>query len=187
MIMKGWRGMVSSSHPQGEKETMERGQGTCPRVGFAGRAPVSRFPKLVSGERGSVALYLLKLLIPFVILGFIISQAGPIVWNQIYTRIMASDVGDYALQIYRENNGNMEKVNVKVREMVVERGGRLVGDALPPHLLPSTLHRGQGRGDEGDPVVEIGHPFHRQEWGHPHEPKRTGGTVRPWIVKPSPR
>ena len=122
--------MVSSSHPQGEKETMERGQGTCPRVGFAGRAPVSRFPKLVSGERGSVALYLLKLLIPFVILGFIISQAGPIVWNQIYTRIMASDVCDYALQIYRENNGNMEKVNVKVREMVVGRGGRLVGDVV---------------------------------------------------------
>lgn len=79
-------------------------------------------------ERGSVASYLLKLIAPFIIVGFLISQAGPVVWNQIYTRTMASDAGDYALQVYRESNGNMEKVNAKVKDMVMERGGRLEND-----------------------------------------------------------
>lgn len=88
------------------------------------------FAKALSRESGSVASYLLKLVLPFIILGFLISQAGPVVWNQIYTRTMASDAGDYALQVYQENNGNLEKVNEKVSEMVKEKGGRLEGLVL---------------------------------------------------------
>lgn len=81
----------------------------------------------LSLEQGGVTSYLLKLLVPFIIVGFVVSQAGPIIWNQIYTRTMASDVADYALQVFRESNGNMETVSGKVREMVSEKGGRLVG------------------------------------------------------------
>lgn len=92
------------------------------------RVPDTGLLENLVGERGSVASYLLKLIAPFIIVGFLISQAGPVVWNQIYTRTMASDAGDYALQVYRESNGNMEKVNAKVKDMVMERGGRLEND-----------------------------------------------------------
>jgi hypothetical protein len=83
--------------------------------------------KRLAGEEGQILAYVLKILLAFAVIGFLISQCGPIIWNHITTRTTAGDAAELAARIYEENNGNMEKVYERVRKMLDERGARLDG------------------------------------------------------------
>jgi len=89
-----------------------------------GRGLLSR----LKDEEGQVLSYLLKIILVAFLVGLIIVEAGPIIWNHISTRGTANDAAELAAHSYVNNRGDMEKVRKEVKELVEERDARLVGD-----------------------------------------------------------
>jgi hypothetical protein len=79
-------------------------------------------------EKGSVLGLLLKLSLVVVVVGFLITQAGPVLWNHVTIRTVASDAADLAVLRLQESRASTEKVTKAIRETVEEGGARLVGE-----------------------------------------------------------
>jgi hypothetical protein len=88
------------------------------------------------GEEGQVWSYLLKIIVVFVVIGAIITQFGPIIWNHISVHGTADDAIDEAVTTYQQSRGNMEKVNENVQALLDSRDVRLEGSI--------SLSKGQG-------------------------------------------
>ncbi|MFW6113502.1 MAG: hypothetical protein ACOC78_01100 [Actinomycetota bacterium] len=83
--------------------------------------------RLVS-EDGQVWTYLLKILVVFLVLGILITQFGPIIWNQISIRFTAKDASDRAVSTYNNSRRDMDKVYEEVEEFLNDREARLNGN-----------------------------------------------------------
>ncbi|MDD3719013.1 MAG: hypothetical protein PHP28_10180 [Actinomycetota bacterium] len=76
-------------------------------------------------EDGQVWSIALKILLVVIVLGAIIIQAGPVIWNHISIRGTADDAADEAVMTYRSSRGNMQEVEKAVRKLLDAREARL--------------------------------------------------------------
>ena len=77
-------------------------------------------------EDGQVWSWLLKIFLVALVIGFIITQFGPIILNQISIHGTADDAVDEAAIEYLHTRGDMEKVNRVVNDLLESRDTRLV-------------------------------------------------------------
>jgi uncharacterized protein (UPF0333 family) len=80
------------------------------------------------GEDGQVWEYVLKIILVAVVIGAIITQCGPIIWNQISIHGTADDAAEEAATAYQQSKGNMEVVYEVVQELLDDRDVRLDGN-----------------------------------------------------------
>jgi len=78
-------------------------------------------------EDGQIWSYVLKFVLVAVVIGAIIIQCGPVIWNHISIHGTADDAVEEAVTAYRNSRGNMERVNSVVKELLEDRDTRLVG------------------------------------------------------------
>ncbi len=104
--------------------------------------------KALGKESGQVWTYVLNILIVAAVIGFLITQCGPVIWNHIALRGTADDAAMEAAIEYSQSRGNMERVTELVRKLLEERGARLDG--------PITLER-----DATGRPVKIGVPVRK--------------------------
>lgn len=90
---------------------------------MSGRVILSR----LRGEDGQVWSIALKILLVVIVLGALIIQAGPIIWNHISIRGTANGAAKEAALTYRNSRGNMEEVNRVVERFLDERDARFYG------------------------------------------------------------
>ena len=86
------------------------------------------FLSRLSSEEGQVWSYLAKLLLVFVVIGIIISQCGPIIWNHISIGNTANSIVEEGIIVYRNTRGDMDEVEEKINKGVEDAGARLMGD-----------------------------------------------------------
>ena len=86
------------------------------------------FLSRLSSEEGQVWSYLAKLLLVFIVIGIIISQFAPIIWNHISLGNTAGKIADEAAVKYRNTRGDMEDVEELIYEKVEDADARLIGD-----------------------------------------------------------
>ncbi len=79
------------------------------------------------GEDGQVWSWVLTLVLVAVVIGAIITQFFPIIWNHISVHATADDAADEAAMEFRASRGNMQRVNESVKDMLASRDARLVG------------------------------------------------------------
>ena len=91
---------------------------------------VKDFLSRLSSEEGQVWTYLAKLLLVFIVIGIIISQFAPIIWNHISLGNTASKIADEAAVKYRNTRGDMEDVEDLINEKVEDAEARLIGDII---------------------------------------------------------
>ncbi|MDY6794733.1 MAG: hypothetical protein SWK76_05575 [Actinomycetota bacterium] len=82
----------------------------------------------LGAEEGQIWTYIIKIALVFLVLGILVIQFGPIIWNQISTRYTARDASDLAATTFNNNRGDMDKVYEKVEEMLTDREARLDGN-----------------------------------------------------------
>lgn len=82
----------------------------------------------LSSEEGQVWVYVAKLLLAFIVVGIIISQCAPIIWNHISLGNTANNIVEQGVIVYRNTRGNMEEVKEKIYEKVEDADARLIGD-----------------------------------------------------------
>ena len=81
----------------------------------------------LSSEEGQIWSWVLKIFLVALVIGAIITQCGPVIWNHISTRSTAKDAADLASNIYQNHGGNMTRVNDEVQKFLKERDARLAG------------------------------------------------------------
>jgi hypothetical protein len=86
-------------------------------------AIISRF----KSQDGQVWSWILRIFLVAAVVGIIISQCGPIIWNHLSISSVADDAADLAVLKY-ENSRDVEKVTKEVEDWLVERGVRLDGN-----------------------------------------------------------
>jgi hypothetical protein len=86
------------------------------------------FISRLCGEEGQVYSYILKMVLVFVVIGIIISQCGPVIWNHVSLGNTASKIANEGSVIYRNSQGDMDKVREAVTKKVEDAGARIVGD-----------------------------------------------------------
>ncbi len=84
--------------------------------------------RIVADERGSVWSLVFKLALAGLVIGLIISQGGPILWNQFKVRSIANDAMDIGVNKFRDSRGNIEATDAAIRKEVEDRGARMVGE-----------------------------------------------------------
>ena len=80
-----------------------------------------------SSEEGQVLSWVLWIILVAVVVGFIITQCGPIIANAISTRGTANDAAEEAAITYASSHGNMAMVYEAVEELLAIREARLDG------------------------------------------------------------
>jgi len=84
----------------------------------------------LSSEEGQVWTYVAKLIFAFVLVGIFITQCAPIIWNHVSLGNTANNIADSGAIVYRNSNGNMDKVRKTIEEKVEGAGARLIGDVM---------------------------------------------------------
>jgi hypothetical protein len=84
----------------------------------------------LSSEEGQVWIYVTKLLLVFVLIGIVISQCFPIIWNHISLGSTTEKIADAGAIAYRNSQGNMDEVRKKIDEKVEGADARLIGDVI---------------------------------------------------------
>ncbi len=102
----------------------------------------------LGNEDGQVWSYVLNILIVAAVIGFLITQCGPVIWNHIALRGTADDAAIEAATEYTQTRGNMERVNEVVKRFLEDRDARLDG--------PITVER-----DASGRAVRIGVPVRK--------------------------
>jgi hypothetical protein len=82
----------------------------------------------LSSEEGQVWGYVARLLLVFIVIGIIISQCAPVIWNHISLGNTANKIVEDAAIKYRNSGGNMEMVEDLINEKVEGADARLIGD-----------------------------------------------------------
>lgn len=82
---------------------------------------------LLNGEGGQVWTYVVNILLAAAVIGFLITQCGPVIWNHISLRGTADDAASEAALTYTQTRGDMERVNEVVRKLLEDREARLDG------------------------------------------------------------
>lgn len=88
------------------------------------------------GEEGQVAAWILRIFVVAAVIGIIISQCGPIIWNHLSIGPTAEDAADTAAQsfmkyhLHPENptEEGLEKVTEDVEKWLDERDARLAAN-----------------------------------------------------------
>ena len=86
------------------------------------------FLSRLSSEEGQVWSYVAKLLLVFIVIGIIISQCAPIIWNHISLGNTARNIAEQGAIVYRNTRGDWEDVEEKIYEKVEDADARLIGD-----------------------------------------------------------
>jgi len=87
-----------------------------------------RFVSRLQREDGQAWNYILDIILVALVLGFLIFQFGPIVWNHISIHGTADDAAEEAVIAYRNSKGNMDRVARIVNDLIQSRDARLVTD-----------------------------------------------------------
>jgi hypothetical protein len=82
----------------------------------------------LSSEEGQVWVYVAKLLLVFIVIGIIISQCAPVIWNHISLGNTANKIVEDAVIKYRNTRGDMEDVEDLINKRVEDADARLIGD-----------------------------------------------------------
>ena len=83
--------------------------------------------KALGDERGQVWTYVLNILIVAAVVGFLITQCGPVIWNHIALRGTADDAASEAAITFTQSRGNMDRVYEAVEKLLEDRDARLDG------------------------------------------------------------
>lgn len=78
-------------------------------------------------QEGQIASWIFSILIAAVLVGFLITQAGPVIANHISLRGTANEIADYAADAYRSSRGDLAQVEKKVRDYLKDKDVRLAG------------------------------------------------------------
>jgi hypothetical protein len=96
----------------------------------------------LNNEDGQVWSYVLKKVLVAVLIGAIITQCGPIIWNHISVHGAADDVAEEAAIAYQNSKGNMDEVYKIVEEALSDRDVRLdgtIGVVMGPDGKPQSV------------------------------------------------
>jgi hypothetical protein len=84
----------------------------------------------LSSEEGQVWAYVGKLLLVFIVIGIIISQCAPVIWNHISLGNTANGIAEDAAIKYRNTGGDIEDVEDLINERIEDADARLIGDII---------------------------------------------------------
>jgi hypothetical protein len=93
----------------------------------SGRFAMPPAIKSLGKEEGQVWNYVLNILLAAVLLGFLITQCGPVIWNHIALRGTADAAAAEAAMEYAHSRGNMDRVKEVVEKLLGDRDARLDG------------------------------------------------------------
>lgn len=83
--------------------------------------------RMLKREDGQVWTYVLNILLVAVVIGFLITQCGPVIWNHIALRGTADDAAIEAATTYQQSRGDMDRVYEVVEKFLNDHDARLDG------------------------------------------------------------